>query len=113
MKIALFVLSCLIAVSRQQNALWSMPQYHSKVPLQQYHYPVANNLRQWSNIFSGSYHPYYSYSQPQYVKYFPAQNNPAVVLFKSFQQQQQPVSSFVKFFKLKNKTFKYNNQFKF
>jgi hypothetical protein len=109
MKIALLVLSCLIAVSRQQNALWSMPQYHPKVPLQ-YHYPVTNNLRQWSNIFSGSYHPYYSYSQPQYVKYFPAQNNPGVVLFKSFQQQ-QPVT-FVHFFKLKNKSLKYNNQFK-
>jgi hypothetical protein len=48
-------------------------------------------LRQWSNIFSGSY-PYYSYSrsQPQYVKYFPSQN-PSVVLFKS---SQQPVGSF-------------------
>jgi len=95
MKIALFVLSCLIAVSRQQNALWSMPQYHQKVPFQ-YRYPVSHNLRQWGNIFSGSY-PYYSsqysFTQPQYVKYFPSQN-PGVVLFKSFQQ---PVSSLLKF----------------
>nr|CAH0102130.1 unnamed protein product [Daphnia galeata] len=86
MKIALFVLSCFITVSRQQNSPWL--QYHQQVPFQ-YHYPASHSLRQWSNIFSGSY-PYYSYSrsQPQYVKYFPSQN-PSVVLFKSSQQPEE------------------------
>ncbi|KAI9563725.1 hypothetical protein GHT06_011189 [Daphnia sinensis] len=91
MKIALFVLSCLIAVSRQQNGLWSMPQYHQQTP---YHYssPVTHNLRQWANAFAGSY-PYYptQYAQPQYVKYFPflAKQSPGVVLLKSFPQSLQ------------------------
>uniref|UniRef100_A0A0N8E7Z3 Uncharacterized protein n=1 Tax=Daphnia magna TaxID=35525 RepID=A0A0N8E7Z3_9CRUS len=93
MKIALFVLSCLIAVSRQQNGLWSMPQYHQQTPFQ-YHYssPATQNLRQWANVYAGSY-PYYptQYSQPQYVKYFPflAKQNPGVVLLKSFPQSLQ------------------------
>ncbi|XP_057378711.1 uncharacterized protein LOC130700747 [Daphnia carinata] len=91
MKIALFVLSCLIAVSRQQNGLWS--QYHQQTPFQ-YHYasPATHNLRQWANVYPGSY-PYYAtqYSQPQYVKYFPfmAKQNPGVVLFKSFPQSRR------------------------
>ena len=72
MKLALFFLSCFIALSQQQNAFWS--QYQAPLPVP-YH-----GLRQWNNIYSGA-SPYSFFQRPwQYQPFVSRQQRPNMVL---------------------------------
>ncbi len=90
MKLAIFFLSCFIAVSQQQHEFLSQyqvpQQYQQYVSLPGFGY---HGLRQWNNIYSGASSPYSFFQSPysfpqQYQPFVPRQQRPNVVLVQAF-----------------------------